>query len=60
MALTLHLGDAEASFEEHPIEIARKALIAAAELESPDWSAVMLRFASALPPRGRLIQREEA
>ncbi len=29
--LTLHQGDAEASFVEHPTEVARKALIAAAQ-----------------------------
>ncbi len=31
--LTLHQGDAEASFVEHPTEVARKALMAAAEVE---------------------------
>jgi hypothetical protein len=50
-ALTLHQGGAEAVFEEHPTEIARKALMAAVEIETPDWAAVLQRFASALPHR---------
>jgi hypothetical protein len=36
---------------EHPIETARRALMAAAHLESPEWAAILVRFASALPPR---------
>jgi len=33
-ALTLHHGDLEAEYVEHPTEVARKALIAAAEVET--------------------------
>jgi hypothetical protein len=53
---TLINGDEQTAFEEHPIETARKALTAAAEIEGPDWAGVMLRFASALPERGRMVR----
>lgn len=49
---TLHHGANQATFEEHPIETARKALLAAADLENEDWAAIMRRFASVLPNRG--------
>jgi len=59
MALILHLGDAEASFEEHPIEVARRALMDAALIEDEFLAPVLHRVALSLPSRGRLIQREE-
>jgi hypothetical protein len=58
-ALTLHHGEAERTFEEHPIEVARKALLDAAETEGSDWAGVMLRFASALPHRGAILRGDE-
>jgi hypothetical protein len=50
--LTLHQGDEKAFFAEHPIEVARKALIAAAEIEGEAWSSAFLRSAELLPKRG--------
>jgi hypothetical protein len=50
--LTLHQGDAKASFVEHPIEVARKALVAAAEIEPEIIAARLRRVASLLPERG--------
>lgn len=49
--LTLYQGDARREYAEHPIEVARAALLAAAQIESEEWAAVIRRFASALPPR---------
>jgi hypothetical protein len=49
--LTLIEGDAVAEFSEHPTEVARRALFDAANVETPEWSALVLRFASALPDR---------
>lgn len=49
--LTLHQGDQEAEYEEHPVEVARRALLEAAKLEDDDWAHVMRRFAGALPDR---------
>jgi hypothetical protein len=57
--LTLHQGDAKAEYVEHPIEVARKALKAAAEVElasgteiGEEWSELCKRFARTLPRRG--------
>jgi hypothetical protein len=50
-ALTLHHGAGEATFTEHPTEMARKALLAAAEIETPHLAAAMRRVAAALPDR---------
>ncbi len=59
VVLTLHQGDAERTFSQHPIEIARRALLEAADFEersggetSVDWAAPLRRFANALPERG--------
>ena len=41
---------------EHPMEVARRALMDAARLEGPRWAEIMVRFASALPPRPPLPQ----
>jgi hypothetical protein len=49
--LTLHQGEQEQEFAEHPTEAARRALHEAAAIESPAWRDVMLRFASTLPRR---------
>jgi hypothetical protein len=51
--LTLHHGEAHAEYKytEHPIEVARKALMAAADLETGAWAEVLRRFASTLPHR---------
>lgn len=54
--LTLHHGDAEAVFTEHPTEAARRALMEAATVESPRWAIVMMDFARALPPGERIIK----
>jgi hypothetical protein len=59
MPLTLHQGDNRAEYTEHPIEIARKALMAAADVERDDWSGVLRRFASALPERGPILKGGE-
>lgn len=60
--LTLHHNDERRTYVEHPIEVARRALRAAAQLEEqsndelgPDWASVMLRMASALPSRTRKL-----
>lgn len=50
--LTLHQGTNTAAYGRHPTEIARDALLTAAEAETPEWAAVIQRFASALPHRG--------
>jgi len=51
-ALTLHHGDQQAQYVEHPTEVARKALMAAAEVETADW-------ASALPHRPAIMKEGE-
>jgi hypothetical protein len=67
-ALTLHQGEASRQFVEHPIEVARKALLEAADLEgrhsdalgSPlTWPDLMRRFASSLPKRGPVEKAAE-
>lgn len=56
--LTLHQGQAQAEYIEHPIEVARRALLAAASLETepPEWQQRFRRVADALPDRGRLTR----
>lgn len=58
--LTLHHGDAQAAFEEHPTETARRALTAAAQVESPHLADHLRRFAETLPPRAPLPDRRRA
>jgi hypothetical protein len=57
---TLRQGDAD-TFEEHPFEVARRALLVAAELEEEQntgWAALCARFANALPTdRDRTVLR---
>jgi hypothetical protein len=48
---TLHQGQSEATFEEHPTELARKALIAAAQIETPTLARHLHRIAELLPDR---------
>jgi hypothetical protein len=57
--LTLHQGDEQAEYVEHPTEVARRALLDAAAVETEDWAAVIRRAASALPRRGP-VKNEEA
>jgi hypothetical protein len=56
--LTLHHGDAQAEYVAHPMEVARRALLAAAELEDEngrvDWPDWLRRIAASLPDRGRV------
>jgi Bacterial RNA polymerase, alpha chain C terminal domain len=49
--LTVHEGTVIPSFDEHPTEIARQALVAAATVETEEWAAILRRVASALPLR---------
>jgi hypothetical protein len=50
--LTLHQGDEENRvFTEHPTEAARRALLAAADVETDEWGAVLRGVASSLPRR---------
>lgn len=58
VALTLYQGENKQEYVEHPTEVARRALLAAAEVESGWLVEVMRRFASALPPRAPI--REQA
>ena len=51
VVLTLIDGDAHADFVEHPTEVARRALMAAAEVESDGWPELLRRSARALPHR---------
>jgi hypothetical protein len=53
-SLTLIHNEQTRAFDEHPIETARKALMAAADLETEAWAEVLRRFASTLPRRERL------
>jgi hypothetical protein len=58
-ALTLHQGDQQQEFAEHPTELARQALIAAAAVEGEDWAYIIRRFARALPNRVGVIPSSE-
>jgi hypothetical protein len=57
--LTLHQGDQQAEYVEHPTEVARKALMVAAEVENPRWAALLVRFAESLPPRPAIMKGGE-
>jgi hypothetical protein len=50
--LTLHQGDEKADYVPHPIEVAREALLAAAEIESDRLAPQLRRVAGLLPKRG--------
>jgi hypothetical protein len=58
-ALTLLQGDARAEYIEHPTEMARKALLAAAEVETPLLANRLVRIARLLPKRGPLLKGGE-
>jgi len=49
--LKLHQGDAVAEYQEHPTEVARRALMAAADVEVGWVADECQRFARALPAR---------
>ncbi len=56
--LTLHQGQAEAAFQEHPTEVARRALREAAQFEwesgtddGMQWAGILTRFVNVLPHR---------
>jgi hypothetical protein len=49
--LTLLEGEGHAEYTEAPIEVARAALLAAADLEPDELAEVLRRFARALPRR---------
>jgi hypothetical protein len=53
--LTLIDGGAQQVYEAHPLGVARKALLSAAEIEGLPLSSTMRRMAAALPDRGRTI-----
>lgn len=55
--LTLHQGDAQAEFVEHPMETARRAIMAAAEVEDDEWRSLLRRVGLSLPRRDP-IKRE--
>ena len=65
--LTLHHGDCTREFVEHPIEVARKALLEAAVLEEQrgdatsalNWADIMRRVASSLPERRPMLPDHE-
>jgi hypothetical protein len=57
--LTVIHGNEQRTFEEHPNEVARKALMAAADVEEPLLAAALRRVALALPHRGPLADRQE-
>lgn len=58
LSLVLHQGDAQAEYMEHPTEVARRALMAAAAVEVGRWPELLRRFGTALPERDP-IKREE-
>lgn len=57
-ALTLHVGGIglrdPGLLRDHPTEVARQALLAAAEVEAPEWAPILRRVAAALPRRAPL------
>ena len=55
--LILHHGGGRAEYVEHPTEVARKALLAAAEVETEPVAAAMRRVAAALPIRRHTRER---
>jgi hypothetical protein len=52
--LTLHHGENQQEYVEHPIEVARRALMAAAKVESGRWPELLRRVAQSLPERGAI------
>lgn len=58
--LTLHQGDAHAEYVEHPTEVARRALLAAAEVEVGRWPALLREAARQMPDRRPLRRTRQA
>jgi hypothetical protein len=56
---TLHQGDAEQTFVEHPTETARRALVAAADVETAWLAEELRRLAWALPNRAAMPCRHQ-
>jgi hypothetical protein len=59
-ALVVHHRDQQAVYAEHPTEVARKALLAAAEVETRDWASILERVASSLPRRPAIMKGGES
>jgi hypothetical protein len=63
-ALTLIEGDEQRTFEEHPMETAKRALLAAAEFEDQfeddgcGWATILRRIGSAMPERRAIEARQ--
>jgi hypothetical protein len=59
-ALTLHHGDAQQEYVEHPVTVAKRALEEAAALEwetgSREWAGMFARFADTLPHRPPMLK----
>jgi hypothetical protein len=55
-ALTLHHGDQQAEYIEHPTERARRALMAAADVEDDSLALAMRLAARSLPRRERIMR----
>jgi hypothetical protein len=55
-ALTLHQGDNHREYEEHPTEIARRAMLAAADVEE-GLLALSMRMAAELPNRECILRK---
>ena len=54
--LTLHHGAAQRTFAEHPVEVARRALREAAEIEEREaWAGIYRRVANSLPDRSGVV-----
>ena len=49
MALTLHQGGAQQTYVEHPINTAKRYLLAAADLQDELWATSLRRVAGLLP-----------
>ncbi len=51
LVLTLHQRDERKTYTEHPTEVARRALMDAADVETPRVAASLRRVAESLPDR---------
>jgi hypothetical protein len=49
-------SERQGTFTEHPTELARQALLAAADVETPHLAAALRRVAAALPDRPRAMK----
>jgi hypothetical protein len=57
--LTLHQGDETADYVPHPIEVAREALLAAADLEPGHLASSLRRVAGLLPKRAPIKKGDD-